>query len=95
MAKDILLDDTGDLKIENGDFVIGESDLQNVELIVESFKGEFKEFPNIGFGLLKYLKSDISETEFKRDLKVELEKDNYRNPIVDLSEGFGKLKIDV
>lgn len=93
--KDVLLNDSNDLQIENGDFVVGNSDKQNVKLIVDSFKGEFKEFPLIGFGVLNYIKTNISEMKFKRDLKIQLEKDNYKNPNIDLSNGFEKLKIEI
>lgn len=92
---DILLNKDSDLKIENGDFVIGSSDKQNVKLIVESFKGEFKEFPLVGFGVINYIKTNTSEMRFKRDLKIQLENDNYLNPKIDLSGGFEKLKIEI
>lgn len=94
--KDILLNNANDdLLIENGDFVIGDSDKQNVKLIVDSFKGEFKEFPLVGFGAIGYVKTNTSEMKFKRDLKIQLENDNYLNPKIDVSEGFEKLKIEI
>ncbi|MCT4698087.1 hypothetical protein [Tenacibaculum haliotis] len=92
---DFLLDENGDLAIENGDFVLGETDQQNVELLLFSNKGEFKEFPLVGFGAINYIKSNVSEIEFKRDLKIQLEYIGYDNPIIDLSNGFEALKIEV
>lgn len=92
---DLLLDKNGDLAIVDGDFIIGEADQQNVEALLLSNKGEFKEFPLVGFGAINYLKSNISEIEFKRDLKLQLEYLEYSNPKIDLSEGFENLKIEV
>jgi len=69
--------ENGIMLIKNGDFVINESDQQHIGDIFTLHKGELKEFPNIGFGASKYLKSMVSKTEFKRNLKVELQKDNY------------------
>ncbi|MFL0134697.1 hypothetical protein, partial [Tenacibaculum maritimum] len=71
--KDFLLDEDGDLKIENGDFVIGNCDQQDVEILIVSHKGAFKEFPLVGFGAINYIKREVSKVEFKRDLKVQLE----------------------
>ncbi len=93
--KDIALDEDGDLKIVDGDLVIEESDQQHVMDIFNSFQGEFKEFPLVGFGATKYVKGIASESEFKRNLKVQLENDVFVNPKINLSEGYEKLKIEV
>lgn len=55
---DILLDDTGDFLIENGDFVLGDATAQNQELILVAHKGEFKESPEIGVGISNALLSE-------------------------------------
>lgn len=93
--KDFLLDENGDLAIENGDFVIRDSKEQDVATLIMANKGEFKEFPLVGFGAINYVKSEVSEVEFKRDLKVQLEYVGFLNPTIDLSEGFENLKIEV
>ncbi len=96
MRQDILLDEQNKILIADGDFVIGQSDQQHVKHIVEAFKGEFKASPVVGFGILNYLKRDEKiESEFRRDLKIQLENDGYTDPNIDLSEGFGKLKIEI
>lgn len=48
---DLLLDEDGDVLIENGDFVFGEATTQNQELILVAHKGEFKESPELGVGI--------------------------------------------
>lgn len=95
MSIDILTDDDGELLWENGDFVIGESDQQHVLDIIDSQPGETKEFPLIGFGAINYVKTRITEAEFKRDLKLQLNYDGYSNPNIDTSEGFQNLKIEI
>ncbi|MEM8506229.1 MAG: oxidase [Bacteroidota bacterium] len=48
---DILKDASGDLLVEDGDFVVGESDLQHQQDILLAHKGEFKESPELGVGI--------------------------------------------
>lgn len=48
---DILLDDEGTLRIENGDFVVGESIRQQQAMILVAQQGEFKSSPEIGVGI--------------------------------------------
>lgn len=94
MMKDFLLDSNNDIEVSNGDFVISDSDQQHIEAILLDHKGEYKEFPLLGFGIRNYLKSNVSEIAFKRDLKIALEYDNYVKAKIDLSEGFENLKIE-
>ena len=75
MAKDILLNDTGDLKVVNGDFVIDESLDQEIGMILQSNKGEYKEFPAFGLDLIRKLKGNISQAELDQILKTEFKKD--------------------
>lgn len=96
MRHDILLDNMGDLDFHNGDFETGQSDQQHIEHILDAQKGEYKAFPLIGFGIINYLKRTTKiKSDFKRDLKIQLEYDNYQNPLIDLSNGFENLKIEV
>ncbi|AXG70428.1 hypothetical protein KORDIASMS9_02668 [Kordia sp. SMS9] len=93
---DFLLDETGDLAIVNGDFVIGPSDQQHVSMIVKAHQGEFKEHPLTGFGISRYLKkTNAFKPEFLRDLKVQLGYDGYQNAEINLEEGIEKLTIKV
>ncbi len=93
--KDILVDSNNDLLIENGDFVIDSSDIQHVDHIITAQKGEYKETPQLGFGVINYLKSNTTKTKFKRNLRVQLNFDGYQNPKIDLKNGFKDLKIEV
>lgn len=96
MRKDILLDGESDLNFHNGDFDIGQSDQQHIEHILEAQKGEYKASPLVGFGIVNYLKKSTKiKSDFKRDLKIQLDHDGYQNPSIDLSDGFDNLKIEI
>lgn len=75
--KDILLDENKDLRIENGDFVIGESTAQEIELILTAFKGEFKEYPLLGAEIIRKLKSRETTQGIRREINEQLEYDGF------------------
>lgn len=91
---DILLDEAYDLKIENGDFLIGDSDMQHVDHILLAHPGEYKEYPQVGVGLSKYVKTTGKEQSLKRSIRVQLNYDGYKNPRIKLSDNL-KLKVEV
>lgn len=95
MRQDILRDEQGELLFENGDFAIGQSDQQHVGDIFLSLPGEYKEFPLAGFGAVRYIKRNITEAEFKRDLKLQLQYDGYTDAAIDTSQGIPNLKIEI
>ncbi len=74
--QDFLLDDDGDLLIQNGDFVVGSSDVQHVEDIINSFVGEWKQYPILGVGLLSYLNSENAQ-QASTNIKQQLQSDGY------------------
>jgi phage baseplate assembly protein W len=75
MANDILLDENDDVRIENGDFVIGDSLDQEVGLILRMNKGELKEDPVMGCDLIRLINSNTSEAELKQIIKLQLARD--------------------
>ncbi len=89
MAKfqDFLLDDDGDLMIANGDFVVGPSDMQHVQDIIESFAGSWKQYPILGVGIKTFLKSENGQAAVTL-IKQQLQSDGY-------SVGNIKVKNDV
>lgn len=77
--KDILfhnVDDRYDLKIKDGDFAIGESDIQNIRHIIEADQGQYKEYPKLGLGVRKYLNAPIDGV-MKRKALIMLKADGY------------------
>jgi hypothetical protein len=91
-ARDIKLEDN-DLVIQNGDFVITDSDAQHVEDIIQAYVGHYKEFPLVGVGIDLYINSSGTQLELERLIRLQLEGDGYsvNNIIV---ENDGKITID-
>jgi len=84
--KGILLDENFELMINpirdsNGlitsGIQIGTIDYQRVKMIVLAQKGEFKEFPTLGFGIDNYLKSNVQDVKqrFVNEMTKELKSD--------------------
>ncbi|NNV54521.1 hypothetical protein [Limnovirga soli] len=76
VATDFLLDEAGDLLIENGDFVFGESDMQHIQLILALEPGELKESPLTGVGIKKQINGSF-DGAVRREIKLQLEADGY------------------
>lgn len=94
MRKDLTLGtETGDLVFTNGDLAIGDSDEQNAQLILDAEKGEYKEHPQVGVGLHKYLKSTGREREMRREIAVQLELDGYDNANIETDNGTIKIEL--
>ena len=73
---------------------IGETDYQNIKLLLSSDKGDSKDYPVLGVSMDKYLKSSDKTDELLREIKVQLEAIGYIQPEVTLDD-TGKLVIDV
>ena len=76
MSKDILLDDNNDLKILNGDFDFGDSEMQEVGQILQSTQGEWKMTPILGPNLYRFIKSKTSKSEIEATVAIHLAIDN-------------------
>lgn len=73
--KDILLDiQTADLKIANGDFVVGKSDEQHQEHLLVFQKGALKDHPEVGAGIENYL-MDEDVDGMLREVRYQFEND--------------------
>jgi hypothetical protein len=74
--KDILLENDK-LKIANGDFVIGESDMQNLQLLIRLSQGAIKQHPLVGFGEERLL-NGVLDGRARRDIQVAVAADGYK-----------------
>jgi hypothetical protein len=91
-ARDIKLEDN-DLVIQNGDFVITDSDSQHVEDLIQAYTGHYKEFPLVGVGIDLYINSGGTQQELERSIRLQLESDGYSvNSIIVGNDG--KITID-
>lgn len=77
MANDILLDENGDIKIENGDFVIGVSENQEIEDLLLLKKGELKQFPLTGADIERLIKARNGKTKMLKEISKELIADGF------------------
>lgn len=77
ISNDLILDTNNDLTIENGDFTIGQSDDQNIEAIMISEKGQFYEFPLLGYGIRKKLYGSFNKPQERKLIREDLKRDNY------------------
>lgn len=90
--QDIILNSDGDLKIENGDLVIGYSDNQHQQHIIMASKGEFREFPELGADVQGHLSDDLF-MEFLIEAKKNLEYDGMKINNIKFEQD-GNLTID-
>ena len=75
--KDFVLNHEHDLKIENGDFVIGDATDQNVELIFKSAPGQWKEHLETGVAIDRYINGN-ADRFLDRLIRVQLASDGYK-----------------
>lgn len=73
--KDILLNDDDDLLIANGDFVIAESEMQEVGIILRLAKGELKNDPILGANLIQLMHAESNNNEMLQRAKLNLKRD--------------------
>ena len=77
--QDILVDDSWELQIKDGDLVVGPSDAQHGELLLLTNPGEWKQHPLTGVGISRYLKAPGTQvTQFVTEAKKQLQADGYR-----------------
>ncbi|MEO7977780.1 hypothetical protein [Flavobacterium sp.] len=76
MAKDLKLTVDNDLQIANGDFVISESELQEVGIILQISQGEMKSDPFIGANLTTMVRDVTNQEKIKRHIQTQLELDD-------------------
>jgi hypothetical protein len=73
---DILLDTDDDLDIITGDFVIGESVLQEVGIILRLNSGDLKSDPILAPNLIQLVNSASNNQEFEERVRLFLKRDN-------------------
>lgn len=102
-ALDILIDpNTGDLQVDTEHdalgliaqgLEVGDTTYQNQAIILQSVKGEFKEYPTLGVGIADMV-NDHETTGWMREIALQLEADGLRVKSVEIDIFNNKLAID-
>ncbi|WP_241279789.1 hypothetical protein [Chryseobacterium cucumeris] len=74
---DILLNEN-DVSIVNGDFLIGDSEQQEIESVLIAFKGEFKITPLLGAEIARMLKARNTRQGITREVNEQLKYDGFQ-----------------
>lgn len=78
MVNDILYDSDGDLAIDNGDFVIGDSTAQAIEDLLLTEKGNLRSSPAAGVGVKSWINDDEDSHNMEKEIQKELEADGMK-----------------
>jgi hypothetical protein len=92
--KGILLDSNYEPVIKGTAVQIGDTDTQNCELVIMAEKGEFKEHPALGAGLLRWIKSTGKIQDIRREISIQLGYIGYEGAKIDIN-GNGKLTVEL
>ncbi|MFC4262480.1 hypothetical protein ACFOWM_06310 [Ferruginibacter yonginensis] len=85
MRQDILIDESGVPIVTNGDFTIGESDAQHIELLLKTSPNEWKANSIVGIAIRKALSGNLNGV-IKRNIRVQLEADGYKEKTITENE---------
>jgi hypothetical protein len=94
---DIMVDGTGELLFGYGDFNFDASDIQHVRHIVLASPGDFKQYPVLGVGVVKWLNGpiDISgQNKLKSVIGLQLKADGYIKAVVSVGSSLGGVNIN-
>ena len=91
--EDILIND--DIRIKNGDLVIGDSNGQEIEFILSAKAGQFYQFPPLGVGIIDEVNGSITPQALMLKIKNNLEADDRRVNRIDVSGGIDDLTIQI
>lgn len=75
MPQDILLNNDMTPQIKEGDFVIGESTVQETQLILQTNQGNLKHAPLLGANLMEFVKSNASRIKVEARIAQTLKMD--------------------
>jgi len=93
LAINVVRDDNG--LITSG-IQVGNIDYQRVRMILLAQKGEFKEFPTLGFGIDSYLKSNVQAVKqrFVNEMTKELKSDGM-NAKVTVGSKLSEFSVEI
>ncbi len=84
--KDLLLNTDGDLLVVDGDFAIGESNGDDIQLIIASTPGDWKQYPSCGANATAEI-NNSDAYPFKLRIEEQLKADGFTVNSVKLNNG--------
>lgn len=75
--QDYLTTETGEFLFKDGDFAKADCEAQDMERIINSNKGEWKQFPTLGAALVRHLKSGETMAFIQKEIEVNLKSDGF------------------
>lgn len=91
-AKDFIFE--GDLVIQNGDFLVAESDGQHIEHILRADRGQWRQNPLIGVGLQRQSNASVDRQRLRQEIKLQLRADNFTVKRVNVTAG-DRMVVDI
>ena len=91
--KDFIIEE--DLLIVGNDFALQEADQQNLQHLLLSQKGSYKEFPILGVGIKKFINSPdaTSRLRLENEIDKQLTYDNFYVKTLDVND-LQNIRID-
>ncbi len=77
VSHDILLDKNNDLLVIDGDFSIGNSEQQETNLLLNTFVGNWFQYPLVGLGIINYLAGNENALVIEQLIKKQMENDGF------------------
>lgn len=85
ISEDLQLDEIGDILLKDGDYVMGESDMQHIEDILDAYPGEYRNAPLLGVYLQRAI-NGLLDGSIRRDININLQSDNYLVKKVEITD---------
>jgi hypothetical protein len=85
-AVDFIREADNEIKIANGDFVIGLSDEQHIEDLLIAAPGDVKQFPLVGVDISKAINGSV-DGEVRKEIRLQLVADGYDVTTIDFKNG--------
>lgn len=83
-----------DLVIQNGDFLVDESDNQHIEHILKAAPGQFRQWPLIGVSAYLMQGASVDRQALVQKIRVQLAADNYIVRSVKVTPG-DEMKVEI
>jgi hypothetical protein len=87
ISKDLVFDSNDDLSIVDGDWEIGQSDDQNIQAILQAEKGQFYQYPLLGYGVSGRLYGPFRKNDERKAIREALQRDNYNVVSLIINDG--------